>query len=348
MRKATMKDIADKLNISINAVSLALNNRDGVSEKTRKMVLDIAEEIGYLQKSTKFIRAYASKNICVLTKKLYLEDHYFYSRIMMGIVEEARKTGYDIITSITDENDESIPNCIEYKKVCGIIIIGAIDDNYLIKLKESKMPVILVDHTSLLESTDSVLTDNKLGSFKVTKLLFDKGYKKIGFFGDLEYSLSIKERYFGYQEAIKKFITFNDDNKDNKIGDYIKRYSILDNVENHIIKKDCKEIQERIKALKNIPEAFVCSNDNAAIVLITALKEMGYSIPGDIAVVGFDDIVLSSFIIPNITTVRVEKDLMGRKALQRLLWRMDNKSDMNENIIMSVSVVERDSVGFKK
>jgi len=345
MRKSTMKDIAGKLNISINAVSLALNNKEGVSEKTRKMVLDVAEEIGYLQKSAKFIRAYASKNICVLIKKLYLEDHYFYSQIMMGIVDEARKTGYDIITCITDDNDESIPNCIEYKKVCGIIIIGVIDDNYLIKIKESKMPVILVDHTSLLESTDSVLTDNKLGSFKVTKLLFDKGYKEIGFFGDLEYSLSIKERYFGYQEAVKKFITFNDDNK---MADYIKRNSVLYDVENYIIKKDCKEIEDRIKSLENIPEAFVCSNDNAAIVLISSLKEMGYSIPEDIAVVGFDDIVLSSFVVPNITTVRVEKDLMGRKALQRLLWRIDNKSDMNENIIMSVVVVERDSVGFKK
>jgi len=345
MRKATMKDIAGKLNISINAVSLALNNKEGVSEKTRKMVLNVAEEIGYLEKSTKFIKAYASKNICVLIRKLYMEDHYFYSEIMMGIVDEARKTGHDIITCITHENDESIPSCIEYKKVCGIVVIGAIDDNYLIKLKESTVPVILVDHTSLIESTDSVLTDNKLGSFKVTKLLLDKGYKEIGFFGDLEYSLSIKERFFGYQEAVKKFITFNEENK---MDDYIKRYSILDNLENHIIKQDCKEIKKRIESLKNIPEAFVCSNDNAAIVLISSLKEMGYSIPEDVAVVGFDDIVLSSFITPNITTVRVEKDLMGRKALKRLLWRIDNKSDMNENIIMSVRVVERDSVGFKK
>ena len=344
MIKATMKDIADKLNISINAVSLALNNKAGVSGKTRKMVLNVAEEIGYLQKSTKFIKAYASKNICILIRKLYMEDHYFYSEIMMGIVEEAKETGYDIITCITNENDESIPSCIEYKKVCGIVVIGAIDDNYLIKLKESKMPVILVDHTSLLESTDSILTDNKLGSFKVTKLLLDKGYKKIGFFGDLEYSLSIKERFFGYQEAVKKFITFNEENK---MADFIKRYSILDDVENLIIKQDCKEIKERIKSLKNIPEAFVCSNDYAAIVLISSLQEMGYSIPEDIAVVGFDDIVLSSFIIPNITTVRVEKNLMGRKALKRLLWRIDNKSAMNENIIMSVIVVERDSVGFK-
>jgi len=345
MRKATMKDIADKLNISINAVSLALNNKDGVSEKTRKMVLNVAEEIGYLEKSTKFIKAYASKNICVLIRKLYMEDHYFYSEIMMGIVEEARKTGHDIITCIIHENEESIPSCIEYKKVCGIVVIGAIDDNYLIKLKESKMPVILVDHTSLLESTDSVLTDNKLGSFKVTKLLLDRGYKEIGFFGDLEYSLSIKERFFGYQEAVKKFITFNEENR---MDDFIKRYSILDNLENYIIKQDSKEIKKRIESLKNIPEAFVCSNDNAAIVLISSLKEMGYSIPEDVAVVGFDDIVLSSFITPNITTVRVEKDLMGRKALKRLLWRIDNKSDMNENIIMSVRVVERDSVGFKK
>ncbi|MBU3092604.1 LacI family DNA-binding transcriptional regulator [Clostridium sp. CM028] len=345
MRKVIMKDIADKLNISINAVSLALNRKAGVSEETRKTVLDVAEQIGYLEKSTKFILSYASKNICVLIRKLYFEDNYFYSKIMMGIVEEARKNGYDIITCMIDENEENIPSCIEHKKVCGVVVIGAIDDDYLIKLKGYKAPVVLVDHTSLLESTDSILTDNKLGSFKITKLLLDRGYKKIGFFGELEYSLSVKERFFGYQEAMKKFINFKEENK---MIDFINRYSVLDNLEEYVIRQDLEWVKEKIKCLKDMPEAFVCSNDNAAIILISSLKEMGYSIPQDIAVVGFDDIVLSSFVVPNITTVRVEKELMGRKALNKLLWRLDHKNELNENIIMSVSVIERDSVGVKE
>ncbi|MBS5305993.1 LacI family DNA-binding transcriptional regulator [Clostridium sp.] len=344
MGKITMKDIAERLDISINAVSLALNSKAGVSEETRKQVLDIAEELGYLDKSPKFVKSFANKNICVIIKKYYFEDNTFYSKIMMGIGEESRRKGYDIITCLINATEESIPSCIESKKVCGIIVIGTIEDEYLVKLKNYKIPVVLVDHTSLLESTDSILTDNKLGSFNITKLLIEKGYKDIGFFGDLEYSLSIKERFFGYREAIKKFLKFNNF-KEAEV--FIEERSVLYDVEQNIIDKNIEGIKERINRINKIPEAFVCSNDNAAIALITSLKELGYMVPKDIAVVGFDDIVLSSLIEPKLTTVRVEKDFMGRKAVDRLLWRIENKKDPDEKTILSVEVIERDSVGNK-
>lgn len=344
MGKITMKDIAERLDISINAVSLALNSKAGVSEETRKQVLDVAEELGYLDKSPKFVKSFANKNICVIIKKYYFEDNTFYSKIMMGIGEESRRKGYDIITCLINETEENIPSCIESKKVCGIIVIGTIEDEYLVKLKNYKIPVVLVDHTSLLESTDSILTDNKLGSFNITKLLIEKGYKDIGFFGDLEYSLSIKERFFGYREAIKKFLKFNNF-KEAEV--FIEDQSVLYDVEQNIIDKNIEGIKERINRINKIPEAFVCSNDNAAIALITSLKELGYMVPKDIAVVGFDDIVLSSLIEPKLTTVRVEKDFMGRKAVDRLLWRIENKKDPDEKTILSVEVIERDSVGNK-
>ena len=344
MGKITMKDIAERLDISINAVSLALNSKAGVSEETRKQVLDVAEELGYLDKSPKFVKSFANKNICVIIKKYYFEDNTFYSKIMMGIGEESRRKGYDIITCLINETEESIPSCIESKKVCGIIVIGTIEDEYLVKLKNYKIPVVLVDHTSLLESTDSILTDNKLGSFNISKLLIEKGYKDIGFFGDLEYSLSIKERFFGYREAIKKFLKFNNF-KEAEV--FIEEQSVLYDVEQNIIDKNIEGIKERINRINKIPEAFVCSNDNAAIALITSLKELGYMVPKDIAVVGFDDIVLSSLIEPKLTTVRVEKDFMGRKAVDRLLWRIENKKDPDEKTILSVEVIERDSVGNK-
>ena len=344
MGKITMKDIAERLDISINAGSLALNSKAGVSEETRKQVLDVAEELGYLDKSPKFVKSFANKNICVIIKKYYFEDNTFYSKIMMGIGEESRRKGYDIITCLINETEENIPSCIESKKVCGIIVIGTIEDEYLVKLKNYKIPVVLVDHTSLLESTDSILTDNKLGSFNITKLLIEKGYKDIGFFGDLEYSLSIKERFFGYREAIKKFLKFNNF-KEAEV--FIEEQSVLYDVEQNIIDKNIEGIKERINRINKIPEAFVCSNDNAAIALITSLKELGYMVPKDIAVVGFDDIVLSSLIEPKLTTVRVEKDFMGRKAVDRLLWRIENKKDPDEKTILSVEVIERDSVGNK-
>lgn len=344
MGKITMKDIAEKLNISINAVSLALNSKAGVSEETRKQVLDVAEELGYLDKSPKFIKTFANKNICVIIKEYYFEDSVFYGKIMMGMGEEAKRKGYDIITCLINDSEKSIPSCIESKKVCGIIVIGYVDDDYLVNLKSYNIPVVLVDHTSLLESTDSILTDNKLGSFNITKLLIERGYKNIGFFGDLEYSLSIKERFFGYKEAIKSFLEFKNYKE---TEEFIDRNSILYEVEEHIINKDIEAIEEKLKQIEKLPEAFVCSNDNAAISLIAALKELGYKVPEDIAIVGFDDIVLGSLIEPKLTTVRVEKDFMGRKAIDRLLWRLENKKSPDEKTILSVEIVERDSVSRK-
>ncbi|MCC0685339.1 LacI family DNA-binding transcriptional regulator [Clostridioides sp. ZZV15-6383] len=337
MRRITMKDISNRLDISINAVSLALNNKVGVSEETRKMVLNVAEELGYLEKSPKFVKSYAQKNICVIIKKIYFEDNTFYSKVMKGISDEASKNNYDIITCIKDDS-KNIPSCIETKKVCGVVVIGAIDDDYLFKLKQYSIPVVLVDHASLLYNTDSILTDNKMGSFKITKLLFDKGYEKIGFFGDLEYSLSVKERHFGYKEAIKKFAS-----AESNVKEDIHKYSILNDIEEYILNGEHKKIQEIIENIDTLPEAFVCSNDNAAIMLITSLADLGYKVPKDIAVVGFDDIAMNSLLVPKLTTVRVNKELMGMKAVKRLLWRLNNKEEMTENLVMGVEVIERAS-----
>ncbi len=232
-KKVTMKDIAVKLGLSINA--------------------------------PKYMSTYSSKNICVLLRSIYFRDMHFYSKILIGIEQEARKLGYDLLINFYEDEFE-VPNCVENKRVAGIVIVGKIQDHYLIELKSYQIPVVLVDHTSFTESTDSILTDNKLNIFK-----------------------------------------------------------------------QVKEVQE-------LPEVFVCSNDNAAIQLCSALKIIGYQVPEDIGVVGFDDIDLSSMITPKITTIRVNKELMGKKAIQRLVWRIANPKEPVENIIMNVDIVERESV----
>lgn len=339
--KVTMKDIAEKLNISVNAVSIALNDKAGVSEDTRSNILKAAEELGYFDNNPKYVHSYANKNICMILEKMHFKDLYFYSKIILGIEEEARKNGYDIIMNFFDKGNYIIPNCLQSKKVSGVIIVGNISDEYLLELKSYNIPTILVDHTSLLESTDSILTDNKLGAFKATKYLIDKGIKEIGFFGDLEYSLSIKERFFGYQEALK---TTNISRNIRELDDYINMYSILEDLEKYIINSDTESILVKVKNIQKMPKAFICSNDSAAIQLNNVLKELGYSIPKDVSIVGFDDIALSNMVVPKLTTVRVNKELMGKKAVKRLIWRMSHRDEPIENIIMSVELIERNSV----
>ncbi|WDU82427.1 LacI family DNA-binding transcriptional regulator [Caloramator sp. Dgby_cultured_2] len=178
-----MKDIAEKLNISINAVSLALNDKDGVSEKTKAEVIRIANELGYLKVSSSNNKD-KSKNICILIESRYFRDVYFYSKVIIGIENEARKNDYVIIVSLLDKYTFEVPTCITNKKVDGILIVGAINDNYLEKILKYNIPVVLVDHASFKLPTDAILTQNFFGSYKATNYLLEKGHKKIGFWGD--------------------------------------------------------------------------------------------------------------------------------------------------------------------
>ena len=110
-KRITMKQIADELGISINAVSLALNNKQGVSESTRKRVLRLANKTGYLDQSDKYNKTFSSKHICVLIRKIYFQAMHFYSRVIYGIQWQADRLGYDNIIPFSDQAVR-IPACV--------------------------------------------------------------------------------------------------------------------------------------------------------------------------------------------------------------------------------------------
>lgn len=339
-KKVTMKDIAASLGLSINAVSLALNKKSGVGDVTRNLILDTADEMGYFTENSKYSSSYANKNICVLTKGEYFRDTNFYGKVVLGVEREAKQLGYDInINFVTDSIE--VPACVEEARVCGIILVGRISDEHVEKLMACRLPMVMVDHVSLRVPLDSIMTDNQYGAYEITGLLVEKGFTKIGFFGDFHYSMSVQERFFGYQEGIS-LLPFLKNYPD--IAAYSLRHSVVENVEQYVINHDTVKIIERIQSIPVMPEVFVCSNDMAAIQVMRALDRMGYKVPKDISVVGFDDIEFSTMCTPKLTTVHVRKESMGKAAVQKLLWRMEHRDKPHENTILSVQVVERDSV----
>ncbi len=336
-----MRDIADSLGISVNAVSIALNNKAGVSDEMRAKILRTAEKMGYLEKKNKFVRTFSHTNLCIMMQKIYSDDMNFYSKVLYSFVEEAKRSGYDTIMNFFDDEAMAVPSCVEKDRVSGIVVIGKIGDANIARLKEYHMPFVLVDHASLMYTADSVLTDNKLGGFIITKYLLDKGFRQIGFFGDLNYSLSIKERFFGFKEAL---MSFGADLDPENLDDYIKQYSILSNIEQAVLKNDTQKIVQLIKMARNLPQAFVCSNDRAAIALLMALQILNMNVPEDISLVGFDNIDMCEKVNPKLTTVHVDKEALGKRAVQRLKYQIEHPNSAPENTVISVRLVERDSV----
>lgn len=338
-KRVTMKDIAEKLKLSVNAVSLALNDRAGVSEETRKQILDTAEQMGYLDQSPQYIPTYSNKNICIMLKHRFFRDFRFYGRILLGIEEEAKKSGYDVFMNSFEE--EEIPACVESRKVSGIIVVGKIEDSFLIRLKEYGIPVMLVDHISLAVPTDSVTSDSRLGAYRLTAYLLKRGIRRIGYFGDIEYTPSTLDRFLGYKEAMQHYLHLGSFLES---MDYVARFSALGDVENFVLEQNAEEMFAAFEKIPEKPDVLICSNDELAVFLMKTLQGKGYSIPEDIGVAGFDDIELSSIVSPALTTVHVPKKLMGQKAMQRLLHRIAHPGDDIEKMVMGVEIVERESV----
>lgn len=339
-KKVTMKDIAEVLGVSVNAVSLALNGKPGVSEETRRNILRTANEIGYIDFSSRYDKIFSNACVCVIIKKRSYGSG-FYTKIIYGVEAEAKRHGYNTILQFYEDNRQ-MPACIVKRKVCGVIIIGQFPDEYLEMIHRTGLPIVLVDHSSHHVPVDCILTGNKSGVVESMTHLIRCGYRRIGFFGDYSYSSSFKERFDGYLEAMQTI--FPDPRE---LFRTITRYSVLEQIEELILRRDTLAVAKILEEMEELPEAFQCANDRNAFILNNALQYLGRKVPEDVAVVGFDDGDMAKIMFPPLTTLHISTEQMGSKSFQRLLWRLDHREVTPEKIVMNVGLRVRGSTKNK-
>lgn len=178
---------------------------------------------------------------------------------------------------------------------------------------------------------------NKQGGYLITQYVLDKGYKRVGFFGDLEYSLSFSDRFMGYKQALVNR------NMTSDIESYINQYSILHETEKYVLENDVKSIVSLLEK-SELPEVFICANDSNAFILLNALTLMNIKVPDQIGITGFDDTPLCDKTIPKLTTIQVQKELMGEIAVNKLIDRIHRENDVQMTQLLSTKIIERDSV----
>lgn len=331
--KVSMNSIAKRLGISKNTVSLSLRGMPGISAHTRRLVLDTAAELGYQYKPSGG-QEESAKNLCLVVPKSAQNSFDFFSLIQMGIEDEAKKNNMNTILHYYDENDEEFqtPLCIKDKIVSGIITLGRVSENTVKALSAYELPIVMADNYFDDLEVDCVLTDNHNGGYIATEFLIGKGHTQIGFFGSIDTSISFYDRYMGYRKAIES--------RGLKVNENIVLF-ISDET------GTCEEAVCRLKQLTekgSFPTAFVCRNDASAIILYKALKQMEILIPEKVSVIGFDDISSAVDVSPELTTMRVNKEWMGRKAVMKLLARLIEPDGIAEKLLLSAELVERDSV----
>ena len=334
----TIEDVAEKAGVSISTVSRVFNQSGRISEDTREEVLSVARELNY--RPRKYTKKQRGENIGILINQFSLPilNNPFYSLILKGIEKELNKKNFHLVFKTLvgekESDKKTVKSVLNDNQFKGLIVAGyGIEIDLIRKIKNSPLPVVLVDNDHWDEDIDCVLNDNISGARKVVKGLIARGHQRIGFIGGPFSHLSFEKRYMGYKMALKE----NNLEKENELiifGD--SSFQVEDGYES--TKKLLKRVEKR-------PTALFAVNDITAVGAMKAVKEAGLSIPEDIAVAGFDDINMGRHVSPALTTVRVFKENMGIQAARRLLDLNKNVSKQPIKIVLSVKPVFRASTG---
>jgi LacI family transcriptional regulator len=335
--KVTIRQIAEQFGVSVSTVSLALNNKPGVSDVLRAKIRSAAKDAGYSVKASPTAVHHEKLNTLGLLVKtepgLLPTSNPFYSRVIAGVDEACKDLGLNLLFSMlpVDEHNrpQKLPPFIQDSMVDGFLMVGAfLDETISSILDEWTVPIVLVDGYSDTERYDMVVSDNFGASYQAVEYLIGLGHKHIAMIGgEPDCYPSLRDRRNGYTRAIK----------DNELDSlYYANFNITRS----------QGEAEITSLLQNNPQitALFAINDNVAVGAIRAVQGMGLKVPGDVSIVGYDDTVLATTVSPALTTMHVDTIAMGQGAAHLVSLRMHRPDATRVTLVVHPTLIERDSV----
>lgn len=344
----TIKDVAQRADVSIGTVSRVFNNHSNVNDDIRQRVLKAALELGYSGPAGRSV-ASSHKNTPVLQEIgffLYVIDNPnegtippFWANILHGVEAEAGKSHIKVIYQVINgqrETPQLVLDKLHTMHLDGILLVGPADPEMVDALRALKIPLVLVDNYVRRPQLDAVLSDNFEGAMEAIEYLISEGHRRIAFSGPTTLGnhpvnalYTIEWRARGYREALLNAGLSPDDEL----------------IESSFLSPEggydaCK----RLIARGLHCSAIFCGNDSTAMGVMKALREEGLRVPEDVSVVGFDDDDMAEYLTPALTTVRVNKEVMGATAVRGLITRANNPQAISQTTTLGVELVKRDSV----
>jgi len=328
-KNVKMKDIAKKLDISVVAVSKALNGKPGVSDELRMKVRKTADEMGYRHDAAIKKKTELSNNIGIIVAEKYVQEDSFYFKFFRNISQllqvNEHYAFFQTLSQIAEDN-AILPKMLFQQRVDGIIMLGQVSKKYTKAILETQIPVVFLDFYNEHINTDCVICDSFYASYEMTNYLIQNGHRDIAFVGNIRATSSIQDRYLGYAKSLIEH-------------DIPLR-------ENYVLSdRDLATgLQTSVELPVVMPTAFVCNCDETACRLITQLKQLGYRVPDDISVTGFDNSVYSTISDPNITTIEVNTAYMSKLAVEGILQKIEKPSFSMGMVHVNGQIIYKDSV----
>jgi LacI family transcriptional regulator len=333
-KEVTIYDLARKLNISIATVSRGLKNDPVVSKKTRKKIFELAEEMGY--RSNHFARNLRKQKTNTIGVIVHELNSSFITSVLAGIEKMATQEGYDLIITHSSESrvkEAANAKNLFHKRVDGLIASLAFDTNdleHFHPFEEKGVPVIFFDRVERTGNSPVVIIDNYKCGYQATQHLIEQGCKRI-----VHVTSSLKrnvysERYKGFKDALFDHgISFDE--------------SML--LVNDLSENAGIESANQILRMKPLPDGAFITNDFVAAVCMRTLKENNIKIPGDIAIVGFNNDIIGKLIEPALTTIDYPGKDMGEIVARNLINHLQGTGDIQNirTVIVSSDLVIRKS-----
>ncbi|QQE79782.1 LacI family DNA-binding transcriptional regulator [Alicyclobacillus sp. SO9] len=324
---ATIKDVAKKAKVAVSTASLALHHDKRVKEETRQRVLEAAQELQYRPNGiARDLKTRKTETICVLLHDL---GGPFYSELLQGVQDVAAENGYNTIASgSTGGKHGAGARLLLERRVDGVIVLAQdVDDEMILRAAGNDLPVVVLDRELISKNIFTVRVDNVHGGYEATKHLLDEGYRRIAFVSGPADSLDSDERYEGYLKAM---------------GEYAVDESKRITYNGRFTEEGGYSVGRVIATNRQLPEAVFAANDEMAVGLLKAFQDKGIAVPEDVAVVGFDNIRISEYVRPALSTIKQPMYEMGAVSAQLLFQAMNNSLEL-EPVLLRTELVVRQS-----
>ncbi|MBC7217460.1 MAG: LacI family DNA-binding transcriptional regulator [Candidatus Caldatribacterium sp.] len=333
-RTATISDIARVAGVAKSTVSKALNGAIGISPETREKILRIAEELNY--RPSIIAQSLKSKRTRAIGLVLPNIMNPFFLSILKGVEDAAIDNGYVVVFCESDNKkrkESTYFQIFEERWVDGVIFSGVDNDSeeerYIRSLHERGIPVVLIDREIEGYFTNAVMIDNKGAAFSATTYLLELGHKKIATIVGPQKIRIFAKRFEGYKLALEKY------------GVKLDPKLVVE--EDLSVEGGSRAIQKLLSQGLTFTAVFA-HNDLMAIGCMKELQRNGIAIPGDVSVVGFDDIPLALLVTPSLTTVAQPAYEMGVEAVSLIKKSIEGGGGMESKVILPTKLVLRESV----
>lgn len=336
--KITARDVAKAAGVSPATVSLVFRNKPGVGNRTRERVLDIARQLGF-----EYDASPAPTKTSTLLLVIYkqhgrvVSDTPFFESLIKGVSDTTYQLGYHRLSIAyfyaQQDRAEQLAS-LRSIKCAGIILLATeMRARDVAQFEHLGVPIVLLDNWFPTKRLDSVVIDNSWGAWSAVHYLLGAGHEEIGYLHSTTEIRNFLERQEGYLTAMRGVGDADIDPAHAIVG------------VGSTMESAYEDMSSYLDGDPYLPTAYFADNDIIASSCIRALEDHGYSVPGDISIVGFDDLSTSALINPPLTTMAVPKTDMGSLAVKRLVDRIQNRT--GEDIIrISVHprIIERKSV----